>query len=158
MSDTTELPRFLVDFMLGRLAKWLRIWGFDADYYRKTDRAGILLKSLQDRRIILTRDHMLSKKRAWKLVLIKSDFLEEQLKQIKEDFNLEFNKENLFSRCTICNVQIQEIEKEKIKNKVPPFVYATHDEFSLCPSCGRVYWQGTHLDLINEQLKNKKSI
>ncbi len=101
---------------------------------------------------------MLSKKRAWKLVLIKSDFLEEQLKQIKEDFNLEFNKENLFSRCTICNVQIQEIEKEKIKNKVPPFVYATHDEFSLCPSCGRVYWQETHLDLINEQLKNKKSI
>ncbi|MFN3966776.1 MAG: Mut7-C RNAse domain-containing protein [Endomicrobiia bacterium] len=157
MTQKIEEPKFLVDFMLGRLAKWLRIWGFDADYYRDTNREGILLKSLQDKKIILTKDHTLSKKRAWKLVLIKSDFLNEQLQQVKKDFNLEFNKERLFSRCSICNVPIKEIEKEKVKDKVPPFVYANYDEFSYCPVCQRVYWQGTHFDLINEQLKNKKS-
>jgi len=157
MNEKTEEPKFLVDFMLGRLAKWLRIWGFDADYYRNTDRDGILLKSLQDKKIILTKDHTLSKKRAWKLVLIKSDFLSEQLDQVKEEFGLEFNREKLFSRCSICNVPIQQIEKIKVKNKVPPFVYENYDEFSYCPVCQRVYWQGTHLDLINEQLKNKKS-
>jgi len=105
----------------------------------------------------LTKDRTLSKKRAWKLVLIKSDFLSEQLNQVKEEFGLEFNKEKLFSRCSICNVPIQQIEKIKVKNKVPPFVYENYDEFSYCPVCQRVYWQGTHLDLINEQLKNKKS-
>jgi len=157
MNEKTEEPKFLVDFMLGRLAKWLRIWGFDADYYRNTDRDGILLKSLQDKKIILTKDHTLSKKRAWKLVLIKSDFLSEQLDQVKEEFGLEFNREKLFSRCSICNVPIQHIEKSKVKDKVPPFVYENYDEFSYCPLCQRVYWQGTHLDLINEQLKNKKS-
>ncbi|MDI6641236.1 MAG: Mut7-C RNAse domain-containing protein [Elusimicrobiota bacterium] len=153
--EKTEEPKFLVDFMLGRLAKWLIIWGYDAEYYRQSDRHGILLKSLQEKRVILTRDHTLSKKRAWKLRLIKSNFLDEQIEQVAQEFELKLDKERLFSRCTICNLPIEQIEKEKIKDKVPPYIYNSQTEFSYCKQCGRVYWPGTHLEMILNKLEKK---
>ena len=72
-------PKFLVDFMLGRLAKWLRIFGYDTVYIEENERSNRILKSLQENRILLTRDQRLSKKRAWKLVLIKSDEIHGQI-------------------------------------------------------------------------------
>ncbi|MFH2070691.1 MAG: Mut7-C RNAse domain-containing protein [Elusimicrobiota bacterium] len=150
-----EEPKFLVDFMLGRLAKWLRIMGCDSEYCRDTDRQKILCKSLQEKRVILTRDHNLSKKRAWELHLIKSDFIEEQIRQVKSDFNISPDTGQILSRCTICNVPIMPIEKEKIKGRVPPFIYETHNDFSCCPKCNRVYWPGTHLNHVVKTLKVK---
>lgn len=155
--------KFLVDFMLGRLAKWLRIWGYDAEYFCHVSGAPesasenskeIIYRSLKDRRIILTRDHRLSSKKAYRLVLIRSNFFEEQLKQLMDELGLLFNREKLFSRCTICNVLIESIEKTKVLNKVPPYIYNTHNEFSHCPKCERIYWHGTHLDLLESKLNS----
>ena len=153
--EKTKEPKFLVDFMLGRLAKWLRIWGYDTEYYRQNDRSGILLKSLQEKRMILTRDHTLSEKRAWKLRLIESDFLDEQIEQVVREFELKLEKDKLFSRCSLCNVPIKQIEKEKVKDKIPPYIYSSQTEFSYCKLCGRIYWPGTHLDMILNKLDKK---
>lgn len=147
------MERFIADFMLGRLAKWLRIYGYDTEYFRGENRRELLLKSIKEQRTVLTRDHRLSIKRAWKLILIKSDFLEEQLRQVINELGLITNTDNLFSRCTLCNTPIEQINKTEVMNKVPPYIYATQNEFSYCPQCKKIYWQGTHLRLLQEYLK-----
>jgi hypothetical protein len=138
--------------MLGRLARWLCIWGYDAAYFRGRDRHELLYKSLRDSRIILTRDHLLSAKRAWKIYLVKSEILEEQVKELEKEFGFKFEEKNLFTRCSVCNTPILKIEKEKVRGKVPPYIYETQTDFSYCPKCGRIYWQGTHLKLIMKKI------
>lgn len=146
--------KFLVDSMLGRLAKWLRILGYDAEYYNDNkNRRGIIYRSLQQKRIVLTRDHRLSKKRAYKLICIQSNFFEDHLKQLEKELDLKFDKNKLFRRCSICNVLLEKIDKKEILNKVPPYIYSTHNEFSRCPKCNRIYWAGSHLELLEEKLR-----
>lgn len=147
-------PKFLIDFMLGRLAKWLRIFGYNTAYIEEKDRPQRILKSLQENRILLTRDHSLSKKRAWKLVLIKSDHLKEQIRQVVDEIGIIVSRDRLFERCTICNIPIEHIQnKQEIKDSVPEYVFQTQDDFSRCPGCKRIYWPGTHWDLLLKDLK-----
>lgn len=147
-------PRFLVDFMLGRLAKWLRIFGNDTLYTKEKSRPNIILQSLIENRILVTRDHTLSRKRAWKLVLIKSDKVEEQLKQLLGELNLKVTSDKLFSRCTICNGTLERLKsKEEIKTFVPEYVYKTQNDFSRCTLCKKIYWLGTHRDLLLKDLQ-----
>jgi uncharacterized protein with PIN domain len=145
--------KFLVEPMLGRLAKWLRIWGYDAEYLPRSDKKNITYKSLQQRRIVLTRDHMLSKKKAWRLILVKDDRFEKQLKQLVKELNLKPDPDKLFSRCTLCNVAVEKIEKVRVKGKVPPYIYSIHNDFSYCPECKRIYWPGSHIQLLENKLK-----
>jgi len=148
-----EEYRFLVDFMLGRLARWLRIFSYDTVYANEQNRATLLLQSLQENRVIITRDHRLSQKRAWKLILIKSDHLGEQLQQLVEETNISISRERLFTRCTICNVSTEKLlNKKEIMDSVPEYVYQTQGEFSRCPQCGRIYWPGTHWELLLRDL------
>jgi len=147
-------PKFLVDFMLGRLAKWLRILGYDTLYVDKAFSENILLKSLKDNRILVTRNNRLSRKRALKLVLVKSDKIMEQLAQIVRDLKLNVSEKNFFSRCTFCNTELKPVEhKESVKPSVPEYVYNTQDKFSVCPGCRKIYWAGTHFDLLSKALK-----
>jgi uncharacterized protein len=153
MKQTVE-PRFLVDFMLGKLVKWLRILGYDAVYSTQNNKLNLILQSLKENRIILTRDNQLSRKRSWKLILITSDNVEDQLKQVIEELGLNVTKSRLFTRCSICNGQISPVEdKESIKDKVPGYVHQNHNDFSLCSVCGKVYWLGTHFDLLKADLQ-----
>ncbi|MFN3550187.1 MAG: Mut7-C RNAse domain-containing protein [Endomicrobiia bacterium] len=151
--------KFLVDFMCGRLAKWLRILGYDTEFYKETERDKILIESLREQRIILTRDTKLSNKKAYKVLLIKSDKIREQIKQVLKEFNLKLDKEKFFSRCSLCNKLVVKIEKEKVKDEIPLYVYETQNEFYQCPECKRIYWQGSHFELFNkeiQQILNKK--
>lgn len=151
--------KFLVDFMLGRLNQWLRILGYDCLYFRRTPHSGfrgkkdLIYQSLQEERIILTRDKTLSKKKALKLLLIESDFLSEQIKQVFKDFKLVLDDRKIFSRCITCNSLLQPIDKEKVRNKIPPYVYQNQEEFSFCSLCQKIYWKGTHWELVKKKLK-----
>jgi len=149
--------KFLVDFMLGRLCKWLRLLGYDASYFVSDKKSDLIYESLKEGRIILTRDHRLSKKKAIKLIIINSDLLEEQLKQVFSELNIKVDPDEIFTRCLVCNELLLSIEKEEVKDKVPSYVFQTQEEFSYCPSCQRVYWKGTHWDLANEALKKLES-
>ncbi|MCS7228235.1 MAG: Mut7-C RNAse domain-containing protein, partial [Endomicrobia bacterium] len=80
-----------------------------------------------------------------------------QVSQVVKELQLKLDKEKFFSRCSICNIYVQPIEKHNVKDKVPQYVYNIIDEFFYCPECNRIYWQGSHYTLFLEEVeKNLK--
>ncbi len=139
--------------MLGRLARWLRIFGYDAEYVTEKGRPSVLLRSLKENKILITRDQRLSSKRAAKLILIASDHVEEQIKQLIDQAAIAVSKDRFFTRCTICNVSTAPVtNKEELKALVPDYVFQTQTVFSRCPACGKIYWPGTHWELLLRDL------
>ena len=138
------MTKFLVTKELGRLARWLRILGYDTVYFSAEKKKGLAIKSLKEDRIILTRDTRFSKYAGFRTVHVKSDDFKKQIKRIIKLLRLKIKQGELFSRCIMCNQGLKLAKKELIKKKVPEFVYETQDEFYQCPKCKRVYWQGTH--------------
>ena len=141
--------KFLADHMLGKLAKYLRFMGYDTFYPSgKMSDSEILEIANREGRILLTRDKELARRGG---VYIESENYEEQLKFVISKFHL--SAEALLSRCSVCNTPLIKVEKEKIKDKVPEYVYEHNEEFYLCPTCGRVYWYGTHTERIEREIK-----
>ena len=137
--------KFILTPELGRLAKWLRILGFDAAYYTQINFAALLIQALRDSRVILTRNaRFIAKARAVRLVCIKSEQVKQQLKQVLGELSIEPDRETMFTRCLICNEQLEQIDKQRIRQEIPAYVFKTQDEFLTCPSCRRIYWSGTH--------------
>ena len=149
--------KFLATIELGRLCKWLRILGYDCEYFTENSLVSLTIKSLQEDRVILTRNVRLSTRAGYKAVHIKSDFVKEQLRQVLDDLRLGPDEETMFRRCTICNLLLGPIEKKEAKDKVPEFVYETNEDFVRCPECRRIYWHGTHWGNVREYLDGIRS-
>ncbi len=148
----SEPLKFMADSMLGRLARWLRILGCDVVYEISISDDDLIAKALRENRIILTMDRELADRESAKnALLLKSFDYKEQLKHVITHYKIDC-KSHIFSRCLLCNERLDSIEKEKIRDKVPPYVYASHDDFDICPQCRRIYWSGTHRDNILETL------
>jgi uncharacterized protein with PIN domain len=136
--------KFIADMMLGRLARWLRLYGYDT-LYGIVDDDEIIRKALEESRVILTRDSGLTERARAKgavVFLLSSNSLEEQVEELKR-FGVEFRE--LFpanARCPKCNGPIERISKEDVKGKVPESVYERYDEFYMCKNCGQIYWPG----------------
>ena len=153
-NENGKRPKFIVDFMLGRLAKWLRIFGYDTLYADKRFPENVILNSLKDNRVLVTRNTRLSRNRAWKLILIKSDQFLEQVGQVTGELKLQLLESRFFTRCTYCNSELRAVEDlNSIKDKVPEYVFKTQTKFTACPECGKVYWAGTHYDLLMKTLR-----
>ncbi|MFC1592806.1 Mut7-C RNAse domain-containing protein [Candidatus Omnitrophota bacterium] len=137
--------KFILSPELGRLSKWLRILGFDVVYAVYDDIASVLIQALRDARIILTRNvRLINKLRVGKSIQIKSDKVNQQLRQVIKDLDIDLNTVDMFSRCTICNAGLKQIDKQQIQSRVPEYVLKMHNEFFTCPLCRRIYWAGTH--------------
>ena len=154
---SSEPLKFIADAMLGRLARWLRILGYDVSYESSISDNDLIARAIHEHRIILTMDRKLTERESAKnSLLIKSPSYKEQLKQVITHYNIDY-KSGIFTRCLVCNSLLASIEKEKIKDKVPPYVYSTQDEFDICQQCGRIYWSGTHrvkmLGMLGEIMK-----
>ncbi len=149
--------KFILTGELGRLARWLRILGFDCIFFDRAKKRDIIIESLRENRIILTRETKLSRFSGVRMIHIESDFVEEQLTQVIKTLRLKVNKENIFTRCVECNTPIEKVEgKETVKSKVPPFVYKTQENFMRCPNCKKIYWKGTHFNLARKFLGKVK--
>ena len=147
------MQKFLVDGMLGNLARFLRLIGFDSYYASdKTDEELINI-AIKENRLILTRDLELSKIKAIKSIYIKSLDLKQQIKQIIDETKIKISKENFFSLCLECNNKLEKIEKEKIREKVPLQSYNSFNEFYICKGCKKIYWKGTHYTSLLEKIK-----
>jgi len=135
--------RFVCDVMLGKLAKYLRILGFDAIYLRDVD----LLRQYardEDPPLFLTRRQ---KRFAYKkTTYITSENVWEQVKEIRKLIKPFINSKSVLGRCINCNLLLVDVEKESIEHRVPEFVFHTYDSFKMCPQCQRVYWAGTHTE------------
>lgn len=142
--------KFILDDMLGRLARWIRIMGYDAKYANRISDDEIIEQAKDEGRILLTRDKLLVKRFAVPSLLIKSEDIESQLNYVIKRFNLDIK--NIFTRCPSCNGELKEIEKEKVYNNVPPIVFSRYDNFSICKACSKYYWKGHHWEKIKETL------
>lgn len=143
-------PRFLADEMLGSLARWLRIIGYDTDYVRNLKDTAVLEQARREDRILLTRDHQLAERAGDRGLLLTNAHLDKQLSQVSAAYGIVFDEP--MTRCTLCNGPLSRAEAGTVTGKVPERVRRSHDEFFVCQSCGQVYWKGTHWDRINERL------
>ena len=135
---------FAVDCMLGKLARWLRLLGFDTLYFRYIQDAALLQLSQKEGRILLTRDRDLTKRAGQERSLfILSEKWRDQLEQVLAAFDLK-ERVRVFSRCLECNHPLKSLSKTEARNLAPPHVLETVQRFSLCPACSRVYWRGSH--------------
>jgi hypothetical protein len=141
---------------LGRLARWLRILGVDAEYSRENSNASLMIRALREDRVILTRNHRLPASRGIKIVVLKEELLKKQLAEIFNELGLADCQAGMFTRCTICNETLVSIAKEKAEEKVPEYVLQTQENFFTCPKCSRIYWQGTHWGNVRQLLEEIK--
>jgi uncharacterized protein len=148
--------RFVVDINVGKLARWLRLMGYDTLLFNEIDDGQMVKMALADNRIILTRDTQFLKRKAItsgrvKALLIADEEPEQQLKQVITSFNLDYEHAP-FSLCLECNARLIDRVKEELKDIVPPYVYKTQQYFKECPECHRIFWQGTHWVAMNKIL------
>jgi uncharacterized protein len=149
VSEATPPPRFIVDHMLGSLARWLRMMGYDTVYDKSLEDADMARVARAEGRFILTRDKELSKEPG--ALLLEEIDLDAQLKAIAVKFGLKFHEELI--RCSTCNGELVDLPKEEAKGKVPEGAYEANKKFWRCSKCEKVYWKGTHWLGINERLK-----
>lgn len=128
--------------MLGRLATWLRLLGYDTLYLADASDAELARRARLEQRVLLTRDVELTRRRGVHALLIKSEQVEEQIRQVFQ--TLDLTAREAFSRCAVCNCVLEDISKDEVRGKVPPYVFHTQDRFRRCPQCARLYWRGTH--------------
>lgn len=144
--------------MLGSLAKWLRIFGFDTFYPKTTmDDDSILQIAHSEQRLLISRDKellMRAKKALIPVLEIHTTDLTEQLRQVLKVISLE--PEKILTRCTVCNAILHPMQKETIKEHLPKKVYETKNEFWTCPVCSRYYWKGTHYENMCEKINTLK--
>ncbi|MGH7962818.1 MAG: Mut7-C RNAse domain-containing protein [Candidatus Binatia bacterium] len=148
-------PRFLADRMLGKLARWLRILGYDTAYLPQLSPEGVMREGRRQGRVILTRDtRLLRRKGMPPFVFVHSDRFREQLRQVVDTLQLApLPSPALFSRCIKCNRVLEEVAKDEVREQVPEYVWQTQIEFHRCPECHRLYWGATHRDHVREELR-----
>lgn len=139
------MVRFFADEMLGRLARWLRILGYDTRYEARISDYELLRLASAEDRFVLTRDRKLpGKTLAAKILVLKSDRYSQQIKEVCDLLRLPVNYDRVFSLCLDCNLAVEPLPKERVKDRVPSYVYDRHESFHHCPRCGKVYWGGSH--------------
>jgi uncharacterized protein with PIN domain len=147
--------KFLVDFMLGKLAKGLRMLGYDTIYYRGEEVQQMIQLARQEGRVILTRNTKLKQKRPEdRIIIVTEDNPSLQLVDLIQKGCISLNEETLFSRCLLCNVLLDEIAREESAGKVPEFIFYHQKTFFRCPQCGRIYWPGSHQENMQKKVEN----
>ena len=150
-------PKFIVDTNVGKLARWLRVMGYDAAFIHEIDDRGLVSIGLSERRVVLTKDTQIMMRRVatsgrLKALLIEGDEVKDQLRQVVQAMNLDPEKWQ-FTRCLECNQPLVRRRKEEVKDLVPPYVFQTQSRYVECPSCHRIYWRGTHWRRMKKELE-----
>ena len=140
--------KFIVDNNVGKLAKWLRMLGYDALFFDNIDDGRLVKIALKQGRVLLTRDTQIMRRRVVtngqaKVIFIEDDDPKKQLRQVVKTLNLDCHL-GQFTRCMECNHRLVSKTKEEVKDLVPPFVFQTQTQYMQCPNCNRIYWRGTH--------------
>jgi uncharacterized protein len=150
--------RFLADCNVGRLARWLRVLGYDAAYDSRSADPALVARALAERRVLLTRDVDLTRRRvivsgALPTVLLTGDRVEDQLRQVLRELDLAPpGPDGGLTRCLECNVELEARAKAAVEAWLPPHVRATQVHFCQCPRCQRVYWPGTHWERMRARM------
>lgn len=148
--------KFIADVNVGKLARLMRLMGFDTEYENSWSDSHIAEKALREQRIVLTKDRELLKR---KLIshgrLVRSIKPWDQLAEIVHFYGLE-ESISPFGICPLCNVELENIPKEKIIEEIEPLTRLFFNDFRKCPECGKVYWSGTHYEKIQKKIEGLK--
>ncbi len=147
-------PSFLVDAMLGNLAKKLRLMGFDSFYSSSIEDEDLLSKAKTEKRIIITKDEQLlqtAKKMDIPQVKIISNDEIEQILQINKISSIgKCIISGDTSRCSVCNGELQKTEKSLVLEKIPKGVLENTEDFWTCKNCKKIYWAGSHIEKLQK--------
>jgi uncharacterized protein with PIN domain len=146
------MVKFLCDQMLGDLAKWLRFLGFDTYYANNEINDDDLLKiSKNENRVLLTKDKELiirAKKIGVSNIKVDLKMLDDQIIQVLKTSKVKINNKDILSRCSKCNDFLNKVNKDDVKESVPPLIFKNNDLFWKCDKCKTVYWKGSHHEKI----------
>jgi len=152
---------FLVDGMLGNVAKKLLLFGYDAEYISDMGDLELIQKAKNEDRIIISKDRQLianAKKSAIQTIQITKEDEIEQFLEILDTVRLELNEiSGDTTRCTKCNSSTTQISKSKISNKIPSRVLEFNEKFWECDKCKQIYWEGTHIKKLQDFLSKIKT-
>ena len=149
--------KFIADCMLGKLARWLRILGYDTAYKTFAEDDHLLEQAEAENRILLTRDGPLFERAPQnRCIHIDHDALEDQMAQLVHALGLTLDREP-FTRCLSCNTPLGEISRDEAGGRVPPYVFQAQKRFFKCPADDQVFWRGTHVDRMDERLDRIKA-
>jgi uncharacterized protein len=145
-------PRFVADVHLGKLARHLRMAGFDTLWENAWDDDEIVAIAGGERRTILTRDKaMLRRREVERGYFVRATASEAQFGEVLRTLQLE-NLVRPFTRCRECNALLEDVAKSEVIDRLPEKVRGHYEEFRRCPGCERVYWQGTHYERMRRLL------
>jgi len=155
--EDIDSPKFIVDINVGKVARWLRMMGYDTVLFDHGHDDRMIRLALAEGRVVVTRDTQLMKRRVittgrLRAVLISSDRPTEQVRQVMDELQLDANF-SPFSLCLECNQPLEKRSKAEVAGLVPPYVFRTQDAYVQCPECFRVYWKGTHWQAMTEKLR-----
>ena len=146
-----EPLRLLADGMLGKLSKWLRLLGYDCAYDNVAGDPELARRARAESRVLLTRDRELAARRGLRALLIQSEILENQLRELQAALGPPPHPP--LSRCAVCNTALETAAPTEITARVPPYVLRTQAEFHHCPGCDRIYWPGSHFRGIRDRIE-----
>lgn len=145
--------KFACDAMLGRLARWLRLAGFDVSYSPDLPDLVFAGKARAEERWLLTRDRRLAGLAGPRSLLLRAPTTEEQVAELRTRLPMAAQSCLFLTRCSCCNAPLEVVSCEAVRDRVPPYVAAHADRFVTCQNCGRVYWPGTHVTRIIRTLE-----
>ncbi|WP_237066013.1 Mut7-C ubiquitin/RNAse domain-containing protein [Microbulbifer guangxiensis] len=147
-------PRFVLDCHLGRLSRYLRLLGFDTLLPEDSDDGALVRVSVEQQRILLSRDRALFRRRALQRgYWVRATNPRQQLAEVIERFQLQ-NVLQPFSRCTRCNGSLRPVQKDAVQSRLRANTRRLFDQFWQCTQCGRVYWKGSHYDRMCALISN----
>lgn len=151
-----ELPSFLVDQNVGKLARWLRLLGYDAVFFTGENDNQMVKQALAENRIILTRDTAIQLRKVavsgkLDVITFNTENAEAQMRQLLIRSSL-LEHSRPFTRCLEDNTFLRSIDKPAVQKRVPVYTFNTQNEFMECPSCGRIYWRGSHWQALERHL------
>ena len=150
--------------MLGTLAKWLRILGYDTVFDPDLDDHHLVRLARLENRVLLTRDRQLAQRHGVRVLLLTATNLDDQIRQVLAEHHLPGGADldllpaRSLSRCPVCNEPLRALEYEAACARVPAYVAQTQDSFRHCPACARVYWPGTHWQRMSEYLAHLRAV
>jgi len=148
--------RFVADVHLGKLARYLRLLGFDTLYPAEAGDAELIGISTRDRRIVLTCDlGLLERQALTRGYRLRSADPQLQVSEVVHAFALE-KELRPFTRCMSCNVLLRPIGRQAVADRVPSRVFRRYRRFTFCPECGRIYWRGTHFQRLERSIREQR--
>jgi uncharacterized protein len=156
LSSDESRPKFIVDANVGKLARWLRMLGYDTIFVNDIDDGVLVDIGLKEERVLLTKDTQIMLRRPIasgkvRALLPMDDDPKEQMRQVITEMKLDRERE--FTLCLECNVPLAPRTKDEMRDLVPPYVYKTQTQYHQCPACGRIYWRGTHWEHMKQVLE-----